>query len=59
LDTVSTKPTKGTSAGHSGSNSLLSMPVSEVILRNCLDKKVRRRRRRETWIFGLFSVFKV
>jgi len=47
-------PLKGTSPGHSGSSSVLIMLVSVVVPRETLCENMVWRRRRWTWIFGIF-----
>jgi len=53
-DKVSMIPLKGTSPGHSGSSSVLIMLVSVVVPRETLCENMVWRRRRWTWIFGIF-----
>ena len=54
---MSTKPPKGTSAGHNGSSGVLIMSLSAIVPEKSLGNKKRdKEEKEERHIFGLFGI---
>jgi len=55
---MSTKPPKGTSAGHNGSSGVLTMSLSAIVPEKSLGNKKRDKEeeKEERHIFGLFGI---